>query len=370
MSLTTIGRMRWSRGVWPRDFLIGVVVTVVAQVELLLLTTGSAFPTGWFLANLVILPAFAVRRTYPLASAVIAAVGFAIPMAGHETLGVATPFLALLFLLASLGWYASLTAGLMGTAVVLAGGLVPQFVTQTTSAADALVNTVVIVGTWAAGHLVRHASDRRVAAEVSADRVAREAVDAERSRIARDLHDSMGHALTLIALQSGSARERAADERTRDLLQGIETTSRSAMTDLHRLLELGGREQALGAESLGDLVDAVRRSVLGIDLHVDLPDLGGGAASGTVYRVVQEGLTNVVRHSDARRARVEVGHDGDGSAVVRITDDGRPRSPKVNGAGVGLSGLRERVALAGGTLEVKADPGGWRLEARIPWDPS
>ena len=139
------------------------------------------------------------------------------------------------------------------------------------------------------------------------------------------------------------------------------------MADLHRLLRLNGRDEALGVASLPDLVAAVRRSDLEIDLHVDLPEGGGGAASTTIYRIVQEGLTNVVRHSDARRARVDVSHDGESSVVVLITDDGRRRGPTSTRAGVGLIGLRERVALVGGTLQVRADSLGWRLEACIPW---
>lgn len=92
--------------------------------------------------------------------------------------------------------------------------------------------------------------------------------------------------------------------------------------------------------------------------------------STTVYRVVQEGLTNIVRHSDAHRAQVAVSRDVGGGIVVLITDDGCPRPPLVEGAGAGLRGLRDRVALLNGTLRSGRGPDGWTLEARIPEAPS
>lgn len=360
--------MRGRTAVWWRDLLVATAVTAVAQLELLLVTGGTGVPVPATLSTLVTLPALTLRRVRPLLSAAVAAAGFAVPMAAGEPLGVATPFLALLFLLASLGWYAGTTSGLVGTGLVLAGGLVPQLVRGTTTAADAVVNSVLIAGTWGVGHVLRRATDRRIAAEVAADRASREAVLAERARIARDLHDSMAHALTLITLQAGGTRERATEPDVRELLGGIETTARSALTDLHRLLRLGGSEgqEALGVTALADLVEDLRRSDLRVDLRVDLPEPVPGTVSTTVYRVVQEGLTNVVRHSDARHARVEVRRDGRGDVVVLVSDDGRTRPPRVPGTGRGLAGLRERVGLLGGVLASGPSGAGWCLEARIP----
>ncbi|HET7350459.1 MAG TPA: ATP-binding protein, partial [Marmoricola sp.] len=100
------------------------------------------------------------------------------------------------------------------------------------------------------------------------------------------------------------------------------------------------------------------------DLDVSAGDLPP-SVSTTVYRVVQEALTNVVRHSDAGRARVEVSRDGRG-LVTRVTDDGRPASTAVHGSGRGLVGLRERLALFGGTLDTSTSDEGWSVEARIP----
>jgi len=371
--------MHWPRSIWAADLLLAVVVTVVAQVELAVLTGG--LPLGWFLSNLLVLPALALRRRRPLLAAGLAAVSFALQVFA-EALPVAVPFLALLFLLATLGWHASLQHGLLGTTLVLLGGLVPE-VAAGTSVADLLVNTVIITGTWLAAHLLRRASDRRVETQVAADRLAREAVLAERQRIARDLHDSMAHALTLITLQAGGARERSTDPQVAELLGGIESTGREALDDLHRLLRLDGRdeEESLGVAALADLVVEARRHDLEVDLRVDLPETVPGTISTTIFRVVQESLTNIVRHSDARVARIGVSRDGAGTVVVRVDDDGVPRPARVAGTGRGLPGLGERVALLGGVLEAGPEPvhtgprepewrpghSGWRVEARIPW---
>jgi signal transduction histidine kinase len=121
---------------------------------------------------------------------------------------VATPYLALLFLLASCGWFAPFRRGVFGVALILVCGLAYDTVTGAAPVADVVVNAALIILAWVAGYGLRVSTDRRVAAEVEADRAAHAAVEQERSRIARDLHDSLGHALTLMTLQAGSARER------------------------------------------------------------------------------------------------------------------------------------------------------------------
>ena len=214
---------------------------------------------------------------------------------------------------------------------------------------------------------LRLASDRRIAAEVEADRGARQAVAAERERIARDLHDSMAHALTLITLQAGAASERATDDATRELLGGIETTGREALADMHRFLALVGHgdDETPGVTSLPGLVEGVQRGGLEVDLDVDVDRELPGSLSTTVYRVVQEALTNVARHSEATRARVGVACD-DHRLVVRVSDDGRPRPGRTEGTGRGVAGLHERVALFGGEVVSGPRGGGWCLEASIP----
>ena len=349
--------------------LLGVLLAVVAQVEVTLGADQIDGPLVWHrLACLLILPALALRRVAPLGASAVAALGLAVePLIGPAP--VATPYLVLLFLLASLGWYATTRTGLIGVGLTLMGGLTYDLTASDFVLADLVVNVVIIVMAWAAGRLVRVSTDRRVRAEVEADRAARAAVSRERERIARDLHDSMAHALTLITLQAGGARERTDQPVAADALSSIEHTGREALADMHRFLDLlgpGGGE-APGVGDIPELVDGVRRGGLAVALDLDPGELPA-SLSTTVYRVVQEALTNVVKHSDAGSAQVVV-HRREQEILAEVNDDGHARTARVNGSGRGLTGLTERLALFEGTLESGSTPRGWRVRARIPLAP-
>lgn len=352
--------------VLQRDLVFGVVVTAVAEVELLLAADRVVGPLVPHLVHaLLIVPALALRRRAPLAAVLIAAAGLALqPLVGDQP--VATGFLVLLGLLVSLGWYAAWRPGLIGVASVAVAGLVFWWSGPEPLVADLVVNLVLLVAAWAGGRGVRLAVDRAVSAEVSADRRARRAVDEERARIARDLHDSLAHTLTLMTLQAGSARERVSDAEAVDTLASIEGLGRTALEDMQRVLRLldrAGRE-APGIEDLPGLVEGVQRGGLPVTLR--LPDAEvPESASAVVYRAVQEGLTNAVRHSDATAAGVEVRCEGD-FVVAVVESTGVPRPSPVVGSGRGLVGLRERLASVGGSLESDATAEGWRLEARVP----
>lgn len=357
------------RPVWLRDLAVGIVVTAVALTELWL-TRDRLEGELWAHAamNLLILPALALRRVSPLSSAVLAALSLALqPYVGESP--VATGFLVLLAILASLGWYADTRTGLIGLGAVVAGGLVFDLTTDDFLLADMVVNVVLLVATWAAGRAVRGASDRRVAAELETDRAARLAVQEERSRISRDLHDSVAHTLTLITLQAGTARERATDEETASLLGSIEQGARDGLGEMHRFLRLLDHtpQEQPGIRHVPDLVQRVRHGG-DVDVAYDVdvaatecaPD-----ASTAVYRVVQEALTNAVRHSHTTRAQVSVRREGD-CLVTLVTSTGRTRETPMTGSGRGLVGLRERVEDLGGTVVSEPTADGWQVEARIP----
>ena len=352
---------------WLRDGLAGLVVGAVAEIELVLLDPDriEGPVAGHHLLNLLIVPSFALRRVTPVGSIAVASLGFAVqPLLGSAP--TATPYLALLFLLASLGWYASTRAGAIGTLLVLVSGLSYDLTTDDFRWADLIVNTVIIVAAWGAARGVRTATDRRVSAEVDADRQARAAAEAERTRIAQDLHDSLAHALTLMTLQAGSARERADQPLVAEALSSIEHSGREALSDMQRFLGLLGMRdgEAPGIPDLPDLAASVQRGGLAVDLRVE-SDPVPLSVSTTVYRVVQEALTNVVRHSDAQSAEVHVSRSGR-EIVAVVRDEGRGAAPKTTGSCRGIAGLRERIALFEGTLVVGATDDGWRLEARIP----
>lgn len=193
------------------------------------------------------------------------------------------------------------------------------------------------------------------------------AVTEERSRIARDLHDTIGHRLSVIALKSELARrvlptepERAAQE-----IADVERVAREALAEVRETVE-GYRAPTLAVEL------AAARSALataGIDGTVEpSPEGLPPAVDAVLGWAVREGVTNVLRHSDAAMARIRV-HAGDGAGTVEITDDGRGATPHEPGsrAGTGLSGLRERAAALGGRVDAGPLPGGgFSLRVSVP----
>lgn len=337
----------------------------LAQVELFLVADRVDSPGWYHLAELLILPALALRRIAPLGACAFAAVSLSLePLLGPAP--VAAPFLSLLLVLASVGWYGSLRTGLLGVGMILAGGLVHDFTTEQFLLADLVVNVVLIVVVWASGHLLRVSTDRRIRSELEAERAATEATRAERARIAGDLHDSLAHALTLITLQAGSARERKDHTLADEALAAIERTGRDALVDMQRFLALlgPGSPDAPGIQDLPGLVEQVRSGGLEVELDTEPGHVTPGIST-TVFRVVQEALTNVVRHSDARNARVAVHRDGT-VLVARISDDGRTVPERTTGSGRGLAGLTERVRVFDGTVSSGRTEHGWQVEARIP----
>lgn len=254
-----------------RDAVLAAVLTALTQVELVLAADeveGSALLQHAAFA--VMTAAVALRRRWPVAAALVVAAGLAAQtVAGHAP--VVGGFLALLVVAATLGYHGSLREGLFGlTAIGLSASLY-DLLAEAFVVADFVGNLVIVSGAWGAGRMLRVSTDRRVAAEIARDRYAREAVERERRRIAQDLHDSVAHALTLMTLQAGAARERAAEPVVVDALQTIEGEGRRALTDMHRALRLLGmaaeRSDAPGLQDLEDLVDRVRAG--GVQERVD-----------------------------------------------------------------------------------------------------
>ncbi|MGH3251317.1 MAG: sensor histidine kinase, partial [Trebonia sp.] len=235
---------------------------------------------------------------------------------------------------------------------------------------EAIVTVAALTVTaWAAGESAS-ARARALSAERSA-RDLRAAAD-ERARIARELHDIVAHHVSVISLQAGTARLLAQAGTPPDtaLLSGIETASRQAMAELRHALGVirhvpGGAEPPPGLARLPELAAGT-----GLAVTVDgMDDQTGGPAGPlpaaielTAYRVIQESLTNVLRHSAARAARVTL-RRSDGLLRITVTDDGPPRAGLTSrgsppGCGQGLRGLGERVAGHGGTFDAGPRAGG------------
>ncbi|TDE33531.1 sensor histidine kinase [Nonomuraea mesophila] len=226
----------------------------------------------------------------------------------------------------------------------------------------------ILAASWAFGTAVRQ---RRLYTEqvaAQAEERARAEAMAERLRIARELHDVIGHGLSTIAVQAGVAGHVGRTEEMGRALASIEETSRSALRETRQLLgvlrEEGEAELAPGP-GLADLdALAARTRAAGLEVELRIGGEVGGEMEPTVYRIVQEALTNVLKHAGARHVLVRIERQADG-LTVEVTDDGtRGRAQPY---GHGLTGLRERVHLFGGEFEAGARPvRGFRVRARLP----
>lgn len=218
------------------------------------------------------------------------------------------------------------------------------------------------------------------AARAEADAAAEQAVADERARIARELHDAVGHAVNVIVMQAGAARLVSTEGRTVEALRNIERVGRSALADLDTMLGLlhegddpaAPREPAHRIADVVDLVERVRAAGLDVAFREEpagaIPRDLDGPVGSAAYRIVQEALTNATKH--AGRASVEVVlREAPGGLVIAVTDDGRgAAAPPAPSGGRGLIGMRERVHVLGGTLEAGPRPGGgFAVEARIPY---
>jgi signal transduction histidine kinase len=231
---------------------------------------------------------------------------------------------------------------------------------------------LIFAGPWAAGAVLRRRHDDERALE---DRAAALAVAGERARIARELHDVVSHAISLIVLQARGGR-RMLDthpQETREALDAIENAGAHALEEMRRMLGLlrdQGDDAALSPRpSLRDLDDIVARvRATGLQVDVDIRGEPVELPPGidiSAYRIVQEALTNALKHAGPAHARLLVRYTPD-AVEVEVVDDGAGNGDG-GGSGLGLAGLRERVAVYGGVLEAGARPrGGYALRARLP----
>jgi signal transduction histidine kinase len=242
-----------------------------------------------------------------------------------------------------------------------------------------IANGIAITVAWWLGDRQRRTHEQAVSAERASEARARQAVADERLRIARELHDVVAHALSVIAVQAGTGRVVLdTDPATAEAaLRGIEAESRAALAEMRRLLEVlrtdenpdaGPLAPSPGLCDLDALIAATVRSGLLVEVRIegDPSPLPAGVDLAA-YRIVQEALTNVRRHAAATRAEVRVGWMA-GAVEVEVLDDGHGSGNGAGGsAGHGLVGMRERVSLYGGTLEVgdRAE-GGFRVAAHLP----
>ncbi|WP_170323852.1 sensor histidine kinase [Cryptosporangium phraense] len=334
---------------------------------------------GWVIAVAVGAP-IAVRRRWPFEAWAVSCAGLTVATSVHLTL---EPWIPVAIILFSVALKASWPRALVAIGVTLAacaGSLTVAAVTDPNGRVADTIGLVAYVslisgGSWVAGAIVR---ERRAAAEERRQRDAERALADERLQIARELHDVVAHSMSLIAVQAGVANHVVEEqpEAARDAMRVIENTSRSALTDIRRMLGVLRTPEAELAPAPGlDAIPALVERARASGVRVAFDGAGAGRYSEAlqlvVYRVVQEALTNAVKHAapTACRLRLEA---ADGVLRIEVEDDGPPSAhPDPPEGGHGLIGLRERVALYGGTLVAGPRPeGGFRLVATLPTDGS
>ena len=280
---------------------------------------------------------------------------------------------------------------LVGLAIGVGGAAIIVANEPVRPASELVFTPLMFAISWLAGYALRERTERTEAAEERAARAeleretaARLAVAEERARIARELHDVVAHALSVMVLQVGVVRRRRppAEAEDREALENVEQAGRAALAEMRRLLNAmrspddpAELEPRPGLRDLDALLDEVRGTGLDVRLHVhgDRIDLSP-VLDLSAYRIVQEGLTNTLKHAHAEHADVDLRY-GDQDLVVEVSDDGlgarssASGNGSTNGMGHGLVGIRERVKIFGGEMSVGArntGEGGFVLRATLP----
>lgn len=341
--------------------------------------------TPWFAAPAIALVVLALlgRRRFPFAApasvwVLAAALSFVdgrlVPFtASAYVAGFAAAFL--------LGNLRDAVRARLGLAIVLGGAAIVVYNDPSNDPGELTFTPLLFAVGWLAGFAMRERGERAEAAEVRANLAEREreaaariAVAEERARIARELHDIVAHAVSVMVLQVGAVRHKLPETlpEDREALQGVERTGRTALGEMRRLLGAmrddgeDARAPQRGLRSLHVLSDEVGRAGLPVRLHVDgepypLPH----ALDLSAYRIVQEGLTNALKHAHASQAEVIVGYGSD-ELHIEVRDDGNGAMPN-HDHGHGLVGIRERVKIYGGEMTAgTAKEGGFVLTTRLP----
>ena len=376
------------------DWVLALVLAVLFQIEVW--TIDPSHPPGDVgttvfssaergvaaAAGLVFTISLAWRRRAPLA---VLGVAIAISIVANVVAvldAATTPAIAIVLAVYSAGAHTNgLRAwmGGLGAAALIAANVAEQF-----SLGDLLFIALIVGSGWLVGRAMRHRREReRVLERLTVDlehereEKARAAVAEERVRIARELHDVVAHAISVIVLQArGGRRSLATDPgETREALDMIEATGSQALAEMRRLLGMLRRDDeeiALAPQPslryLDNLAEQVREAGLPVDVSIEgKPNELSPGVDLSAYRIVQEALTNALKHAGPATARVVVRYR-ENDLELEIADTGLGAGAS-NEGGHGLAGMRERVSLYGGKIE--AGPrhgGGFAVKARLPLD--
>jgi signal transduction histidine kinase len=376
----------FARRYWFDGLIVVGVGFGLAEVTINVHTKNGPSGPLWFdlLAMLAILLPLFVRRRFPFGAPIAVGVaitassfvdGHLIPRGLITTLAGISAFVLMGVLRDRTQALAGLAFGVGITAIVAhndPNGGIGNFV----------FSSLVFGIAWTIGFLVSRkfheaeiARERAQRAEREREERARLAVSDERARIARELHDVVGHSVSVMTVQASAARRllRPHQEKEREALMVVEQTGREALAEMRRLVGVLRRPEEAPAlapqpslEQIERLVEQTREAGLPVDLRIEGEPVQLPAGLDlTAYRFVQEGLTNTLKHARAHSAEVMVRY-GDGHVELTVNDDGDGGGDG-GGSGHGLVGIRERVSVYGGELDAGPRPGGgFRLRARLP----
>jgi signal transduction histidine kinase len=369
------------------DVVLATVVAALSLAQLLAPSRADAVDLLGVVVTVVLCAPLAVRsRAARLALLALIVVATGYVLLGYPQVVLGLPLVVAVYTVgARHGLRAS--AGVLALLAVL---LAVSFAAdrQDPGPVDLVVTVATLGAAWWAGATVRGRREQVELVEERAalvERVRRDeagrAVARERLRIARELHDVVAHSMSVVAVQSGMAQHVLATqpERAGAALEAISQSSRSALVELRRLLGVlraddepeGSLAPALGLADLPGLVERMRDAGVQADLATTGDPAAVPVAVGlTAYRIVQEALTNTVRHAGPGSTATVTVTCGPTAVDVVVADDGAGSPSPAAGAGSGLVGMRERVDVFGGDLAAGAAAGGgWRVAAHLPTGP-
>ena len=381
--------MKILRRHWLDVFIVFAAVEAALEVALRDDPTQAPTTSHWFAvpaAALIVLPLL-FRRRHPFAApatlwVVAAAVSFVDGRLVTFAYGLVLGGLAAAYMLGNLR---DERQGRLGLAIVLGATVVLVTNDPNHSTSDVFLQPILFALAWVAGFALRErgvqaeiAEERALHAERERDAAARVAVAEERARIARELHDIVAHSISVMVLQVGAVRHRLGpgDSDDAEALRAVEQTGRDSLTEMRRLLgalRRSDEEAELGPQPglgrLEALLEEVRRAGLPVSLQVTgEPFALPSGLDLSAYRIVQEGLTNSLKHADASNAEVVIRYEPE-EVGIDVRDDGRGASGGDGdlAGGHGLVGIRERVKIYGGEMTAgAANGGGFVLRARLP----
>jgi signal transduction histidine kinase len=374
----SLGAMRFRRfrpDLMKLDWAVAALLAVGGQLEVWLGNGAHGERAVIAISGTILAAAVAVRRRYPATAGIAAVVVAQVVAVAWRPPSLVTYGVAWMCAVYALAVWTSARQFALGVAVFALPTLVARaFGVGPSGGVEFTVIALVVVLLVRQG--IRGRDQRAEIAEREREVAAREAVVEERARIARELHDVIAHNVSMIVVQAGAERRvlDGANGATREVLQTIEQIGRGALTEMRRLvgmLRSDGEDPLApqpGLDDVATLVVQVREAGLPVELTVEGEprDLPAGIEL-SAYRIVQEALTNALKHAGDAHAEVSIRYGADSLELEILDDGGRGGAVGRADGGHGLVGMRERVALYGGRFDASRRPGGgFAVWAKLP----